>query len=301
MATINVINRKLKSLNNALLDAYNNKTTVPIPAAYLRQVLTYVGLKEGFRFANAFLTLTQDVNPDFEDPIDRNDKTKIKNFSKAAYVFGTSHLLHDRPISGGIQENSNYDYAGKSVSNIVENEVIELNYAALIGCNPVVNQTSSSEPIGEHLAKVFCGRELNGDYPYRYFSSGAPYALWNLANTLEGKEGPYGTWTKSLYSFLQTVGMDIQNGISFTDPVDVANIVAVINKPTADAFEEAAGAADLITAIAAAEITGDIIEEATLDPEVNNVTINNITNEFITNVTETADTRSLIGLQIIGF
>jgi len=293
MATINVINRKLKSLNNALLDAYNNKTTVPIPAAYLRQVLTYVGLKEEFRFANAFLTLTQDVNPDFEDPINRNDKTKITNFSKAAYVFGTSHLLHDRPISGGIQDNSNYDYAGKSVSNIVTN-THELNYSANVGCNPVVTQTSSTEPIGQHLGKVFCGRELNGDYPYRYFSSGAPYALWNLANTLEGKEGPYGTWTESLDSFLQTVGMDIQNGISFTDPVDVANIVAVINKATADTFEEAADAADLITAIAAAEVTGDIIEEATLDPDVN---ITNITNNYNT---DSAAIKSLIGLQIIG-
>lgn len=293
MATINVINRKLKSLNNALLDAYNNKTTVPIPAAYLRQVLTYVGLKEGFRFANAFLTLTQDVNPDFEDPINRNDKTKITNFSKAAYVFGTSHLLHDRPISGGIQENSNYDYAGKSVSNIVKNE-LKLNYISAIGCNPVVEQNSSTEPIGLHLGQVFCGRELNGDYPYRYFSSGAPYALWNLANTLEGKEGPYGTWDSALDSFLQTVGMDIQNGISFTDPVDVANIVAVINKATSDTFEEAADAVDLITAIAAAEITGDIIEEATLDPDVN---ITNITNNYST---DSAAIKSLIGLQIIG-
>lgn len=230
MATINQINRRLESINNTIVDAYNAALSQPIPAAYIRQNLTYVGLKQGYRFGDSILTLTQDVNPDFEDPIDRADKTKIKNPSKAALIFGTSQALHDRPVknkmpNGATQSRSNYDYGGIQIEGI-KSHTFELNGSSS-GYNPGFDTEEISEPLSTHLS-YFCGFEMEGDYPYRYITSGAPVSIYNLASAIEGREGPFNRFKFAAREKLVAQGYDPVGGVQFNTKELFGESVSVV-------------------------------------------------------------------------
>ena len=270
MASINVINRQLKNVNNLLVDAYNAQTTEPIPAAFLRQVLTYVGMKEGFRFADAFLTLTQDVNPDFEEPKYQNDKTVLTSVTKAKPIYGTSYLLHDRPLqkveSAGfrqekLQTKSDYSYGGRIITNVEENE-LQLNPALPVTYRPAVNVTIGNENLSSFLGKSFCGRQVQGEYPHRYFSSGAPVSVYRMAQDLEGKEGPFGTFYSSMEAIMP--GYDPLGGIKYTDKVKVAETVSTVYQVLATGT--ISGAIDRTTVVTSGVVPG--IFDSAAGPEV---------------------------------
>lgn len=231
MITLNQINRKLKTLNTNLVDAYNRAASQPIPAGYIRQNLTLVGLKEGYRFEGqdngTLLTLTQDVNKDFEPRELQDDKQQLTNTNKAALVFGTSQALHDRPFNelsnGATQSNNSYDYAGIQASDL-DVVTFELNGDAT-GYNPSFDESTTSEPMGTHLSYL-CGVTLNGDYPYRYITSGAPVSLYNLATSIQGKEGPLGSFEGVAKARLQAQGYDPVGGIEFNDVNLFAQVVS---------------------------------------------------------------------------
>lgn len=263
MASINVINRQLKNVNKLLVDAYNAQTTEPIPAIFLRQVLTYVGMKEGFRFADGFLTLTQDVNPDFEEPKYQNDKTVLTNVTKAKPIYGTSYLLHDRPLqkveSSGLfgfrqeklQSKSDYSYGGRLITNVEENR-LEMNPALPVTYRPAVVATIASQPLSSFLGNSFCGREVQGEYPHRYFSSGAPLSVYRMAEDLEGKEGPFGAFYSSMEAIMP--GYDPLGGIKYTDKVKVAETVSTVYQVLATGT--IAGAIDRPTVITSGIVSG---------------------------------------------
>ena len=269
MASINVINRQLKNVNDLLVDAYNAQTTEPIPAAFLRQVLTYVGMKEGFRFADGFLTLTQDVNPDFEEPKYQNDKSVLTNVTKAKPIYGTSYLLHDRPLqkveSTGLfgfrqeqlQTKSDYSYGGRIITNVEENQ-LQMNPALPVTYRPEVAVTIGNEDLGSFLGKSFCGRQVQGDYPHRYFSSGAPVSVYRMAQDLEGKEGPFGTFYSSMEAIMP--GYDPLGGIKYTDKVKVAETVSTVYQVLATGA--ITGAIDRPTVITSGVVPGILDSEA---------------------------------------
>lgn len=225
MSTLNSINKKLRSVNNKILDAYNGAVSQPIPAAYIRQNLTLIGLKEGYRFYEdeqgnngTLLTLTQDVNPDFEDRSVQNDKTRITDHKKAQFIFGTSQALHDRGFktldNGATLQNGDYNYGSLQAT--------ELNSATFnlngddTGYNPSFEDETVSEPMISHLAS-FCGSAVNGDYPYRYITSGAPASVYRMAQTLSGKEGPFGSFKGVAKTRLSSQGYDPVGGLTFND------------------------------------------------------------------------------------
>lgn len=266
MASINVINRQLKNVNNLLVDAYNAQTTEPIPAAFLRQVLTYVGMKEGFRFRDGFLTLTQDVNPDFEEPKYQNDKSILTSVTKAKPIYGTSYLLHDRPLQKvngqeELQIKSDYSYGGRIITNVEENE-LQLNPALPVTYRPAVNVTIGNENLSSFLGNSFCGRQVQGEYPHRYFSSGAPVSVYRMAQDLEGKEGPFGAFYSSMEAIMP--GYDPLGGIKYTDKVKVAETVSTVYQVLATGT--ITGAIDRTTVVTSGVIPG--IFDSAAGPEV---------------------------------
>lgn len=225
--TIRGINRKLQSIGTTIRQAYNDAGDPK--KDYIAQILTLVGLKEGYRFYEdengrngTLLTLTQDVNPSFERRSTQDDKSVINDYTKATLIFGTSQALHDRNFNelpnGAKQENANYSYGTLQAQGL--NDVSFALNGSTSGYNPQVSTTSTSEGMSTHLSSLCGDTSINGEYPFRYVTNGAPKSIYNMAAAIEGKETATGSFKSGARTLLSAQNYDPVGGVRFTGNTD---------------------------------------------------------------------------------
>jgi len=263
MIGISHLNTFLINLSRDVSYSYKNNYD-QLMTKLLLQTSTRIGLKEGYGFLRSkrdgadenesFISLTQDVNPDWENRIDQRANSEVlTDTNNAPLLFDGSVYLHESPFKEWAydtikeanapkrndvsQTGSDYNLSGTSISdnnNITEsllNETSGSSYGnGYTGYSPTRVVSVESATVTDYINSVAGKSNAVGDYPFRIIGSGTPKAVLQTLDYLEGQEGPYGifgsvvddSWT-SLPSFSS---YEPNGGVAFSSKDGLISIIS---------------------------------------------------------------------------